>query len=519
MDITDILSLLSAEKAGDNNAYDMASTVQIDCHNYRLQGVSTCNTDIANLTLYIQVDAFEPIEYVSTEKGFESGNNEEIITWKRIEPVVKFIVYGNEALANKFHQLSLHETITFTNLVDAVTANIKSVSVTTSPIEDFLRIEVSLSLIDSAIIRTLCCGSYYANAPFNECDGTGETGDPSDDPACVNYVVNITSAIGPPFELTAASTGGGGGTETFTWYKDGALFGTGATIQPTLPGVYRVDAVKGNCLATQSYTYSGNCGGFAVTIQDLGDGLLLASPNLISTIQWQELIAAVWTNIAGATSTTYQVTADGEFRAVATSGTCTANSTSLIIDLPVDCTALFTLTLVNSAGDLELTINGYAGVGTPSYQWFLDSGAGLVLLASETSDLILNAAPGFYQAIVTLDGCSQAVGLLVQCNYTQDADCAPDDSEWSQTFAGDGTTLAFNVTNFLLPDPAFVDAVEITATLLVTLNGARINYVNPPVGGTDYGIDYPNQEIEFAAGWAPQSGDVIVVTKLRWVKL
>ncbi len=53
------------------------------------------------------------------------------------------------------------------------------------------------------------------------------------------------------------------------------------------------------------------------------------------TYQWQELIAAVWTNISGQTASTYTTTADGTFRVQVTAtnayGSTTANSAQFVI--------------------------------------------------------------------------------------------------------------------------------------------------------------------------------------------
>ncbi len=525
-DITDILSLLGGERVGDDGRYDMASTTQNNCHNYSLAGSSTCLTGVEDITLYIEIPAFEPIEYVKTKRKIETGDSEEITTWSKVEPRVKFTITGSMEVANLFNQLALHESIQFTNIPDAVIVTVRDVEVEYSPYNDHFRIEVSLLLTESSIISTLCCGSYYEDAPFNECDGTGETGDPNNDPGCVDYDVSIALTAGPPDELTASSTGGDTGTETFTWYLDGEYFGEGATIQPTLPGVYRVDAQKGNCTDSESYTYSGDCGGFDVTIEEIilsdGGSALVALPNMTADLQWEEFNDPDWDEIPGETSNLFEPESDGTYRVVATSsGGCEATSDSIEVELPTDCTDLFTLEIANNSGELEVTIVDYAGVDTPDYTWYQDTGDGPVLIDGAASETLDDLTPGYYIVTVELDGCTQSASIVVGCDFeTVSDDCGcGDSSAWSETFVASGGETAFAVSNFFLADPLHVGVNEMMATYLVTKNGVSIGYVSgTPADGEEWSVDYTDQEITLAAGTVLED-DVFVIRKLRCIKL
>lgn len=528
MDINEILNLINGERHGDENRYDSASETQTSCHNYSLAGTSTCTPDVSDLTLYIDVPGFEPTEYVKQTRSIDTGNGEETPVWTRTEPRVRFIIFGSQAMLNKLNRLALHETITFTNLSDSVSAVVRpgTMEVQATPQDDHYRIEVSMLFADAAIITTVCCGSYYENAPFDECDGDGETGDPAADPDCANYEVSITLTEGPPVELTATTDGGPGQVETFTWYLDGEEFGTGATIQITLPGVYRVVATQGNCSVMADYTYSGDCGGYSVTIQTIetedGDFVLVATPNLPSTYQWQVFNDPNWEDIVGETSIVFLPDADGTYRVVTeTTGGCEAMSDGVMVDLPTDCTDLFTITLVNNSGTLEVTINDYAGVGTPTYQWYADTGSGMQDTGN-TMESVSGPAPGYWEVAVTLDGCTQSASILVPCDYEEVADdcgCG-DSSQWYEEFTAAGAETSFAVTNFYLADPAHVSSVEIGATYLVQKNGVSLVFVSgTPAASTEWTINYGTQSVEIAAAHAAEAGDVYSIRKLRCVKL
>ena len=521
--IIDIVDLINSEKA--QNPYGWVndgSETQNDCHNYKLGGISTCG-EITDFDLYLDIAAFEPLVYQKTTKTIELALGKDLPVYEVFDPRVTFTVIGDETLHNQLQLMSAHQAITFTNIDEAQEESVFSMEVTATPVNTLLEIKVTLSFTDAQYAKKLCCGSYYENAPFNECDGEGETGEPNNDPACTDYAVTITLTSGPD-TLTASTVGGDAGVETFTWYKDGVLFGTGVSINPVLSGVYRVDAVKGNCTDSTSYSYSLGCDGYAVTITSIlledGSYIYIAEANLLSTFQWEEEIMAVWTEIVGETGVSFQPAASGTFRVVATSGSCEATSTEVEYTEPTTCDGLFTITLVNNEGTLEVTIVDYAGVDTPVYEWYLDTGDGLAILSGETGATVADAAPGFYTVVVTLDGCTQSTGLLIQCNYDDisNSDCV-DDSAWYQEFAGDDVSLAFTVTDFYLVDPAHVSDVGIGATYLVQKNGNTLNYNATPSTATHYGIDYANQQLELAAGFPLLTGETLTIRKLKSVKL
>lgn len=529
MDITSgLLELLSGEIMGLPGGWsNMASETQNSCHNYKLEGSSTCNTGIPNKTLYIELPAFDPVQYRETEEGFENANKEKVVTWSMKEPVVKFVIAADGTIHNLFEIIGMHETITFTNLVNSQSANVKTVKVQAAADEMVTRLEITLDFIDAGIEHSICCGSYYEDAPFTECDGEGETGDPSNDPVCVGFEVEIEVTEGPDL-LTANITNPGGavGPVTYIWYRDGVVIpgATGASLTPTLPGTYRVDVFQGNCQATHSVTWSNACEGFELAIQTIvmGDGatLLIALPNLIPTlIQWQELIAAVWTDITGETGITYQPDHTGTYRVRGeAAGGCSDESDPVDVTVEGDpCNDLYSIELENVDGTPTVTINDYAGEGTPSYSWFYDDGTGLVP-GPWTGPTVPNAEPGLYLVVVTLDGCIQSLQLFINCESTPSGGCNGDpccDVEWFQEFIGTGTETTFHVTNFTLPNPALLSENQIEAKLLVVRDTNTASYRAAPNGASQYAIDYAGQNITISADFPLEDGSVLTIRKIR----
>jgi len=507
----------------------MASETQDACHNYKLAGTAVCGP-LPSKTLYIQLPAFEAVQYNTVEEGFENANKEKITSWVSKSPVVKFTIGADAAIHNTLEiigMLAVHGAVTFVNLVDSVTANVKAVKVQPSLEDAITRLEVTIEIADAAIESSICCGSYYEDAPFTECDGEGETGDPSDDPNCVGFIVAIGVTAGPDL-LTATPSGGSpSGPITYTWYLDNVLVGTGVSITPVLPGTYRVDVQQGNCYATNEVTWSTPCEEFALAVQeiDLGDGsvALIALPNLItSLIQWQELIAAVWTDIVGETAIMFQPDHSGSYRVRGeTAGGCTAESEQVDVVLSgTECDGLFTITLELVDGIPTVTINDYAGVGTPSYSWYYDPGDGSGADPGPwTGPTVPDAAPGLYIVVVTLEECVQSAQVLLGCEATTtDNGCNGNpccEVEWYQEFIGTGAETTFHVTNFTLPDPALLSENQIESKLLVVRDTNVASYRAAPDGASQYAIDYAGQNITISADFPLEAGQLLTIRKIR----
>lgn len=524
MNITNFTELINSERSGVPATWvNMALPEQSACHNFKLSGVSTCG-DIEDSELFIEIQSFNTVAPKETDKSFELSPGIEFRSLLIIDPVIAFTIYGDATLQSQLFKIKASQTIKFKNIGSDQEEEVRNLDIDVQEDDALIQFKITLTFKDAETTTSICCGSYYENAPFNECDGEGDTGDQNNDPACADYAVSISLTTAPDV-LTATTLGGDPlGVETFKWYKDGIYFGAGASINPVLAGVYRVDAKKGNCTDSESFTYSTTCESFEVTVftitQISGNGLFVAQANLVSTYQWQEFINDEWVDVDGQTSITYEPDHSGTFRVQATSGECVTESDGFDYDAPSTCNDVFTITLENVSGTLTVTIVDYEGEDTPSYQWYLDSGAGLTLLPSETESTLSNPVPGYYTVVVTLDECTQTASLLIQCDFEQLDHPCTEDIIWYQAFTGDGSTLAFAITLFYLLDPAHFNAAFINSHYLVQVNGITRQFVNTtPTNGITYTIDYDNQQIVFAAGFAPLTGELVEVRRIRAITI
>lgn len=515
VNITNINELITPSQGAPSTWTNMGQTEQSACHKYKLAGTSDCGV-LSPVELFLEIEAFDPIIYQKTVKSIELAPGKDLEVYKSKDPQIVFFLYGDRELQSLLEIIEMHQEVTFTNLVGSQDEEVHQMTIETKEEDDILQFKITLSFKDAETVSQICCGSYYENAPFNECDGEGETGDPNNDPACAEYEVTIALTEGPD-TLTASTVGGDPGVETFTWYKDGVLFGTGVSINPVLSGVYRVDAKKGNCQDSTEFTYSIGCEGFDVTIQEIvledGNSIYIAIANLISTYQWEEEIDSVWTEISGETDITFQPDHSGTFRVVATAGECEVESTSEVFVLVESCDEIFTVSLALVDGSVVATLD-YEGEGTPSYAWYLDTGSGPTL-TDFTGTSIPDASAGYYTVVVTIDGCTQTAGQLVQCEPTgegDDDDCNFQEN-WYQQFGSDGTAFEFNVTNFSLPDPAFYTPVQIQSKINVYRNGVFLTYNATPTGVGQWKIDYATQEVILDSAFPLESWEVLAVIK------
>lgn len=534
MDITQIVGLLSAEKTGTPNSWvNQASSLQNGCHNYKLTGSTACESDLDAVTLYLDIPAFSPLIYKRIRKGRETGKGQEVNSWWAVEPVVRFTIVMDEAARNKLEILSEHVTRKFTRITgdgSPQEADIAWMEVTASEEETWLRVEVQISFADSLIINKLCCGSFYDEAPVPECDGEGETGDPNNDPTCEGLVVAITLEAGPVL-LATPSGGTATGTETYTWYLDGVFFGEGASIMPTLSGVYRVDYQIGNCYATQEFTYSAPCEDFEITVQELilGDGstLLVAQPNMITTsLQWQMWDGDSWEDVVGETSLIFQPDTAGEYRVTGTTaGACTDDSPGVTVEVAVDCSGLFDIELENTGGNIVGTVTGYTGEGTPAFQWWFDSGDGSgATNTGNTGESIPVGDPGLYIWVVTIDGCVISKHIFVNCEQTANP-CGDPCGFPYQSFGPGVTGDEFSVTNFVLLDPDLYTEDQINATYHAFKNGVKVEYISPVNmaamlasdnrARTVWSIDYATQRATLHPGWPLKVTEILIVTRIR----
>jgi gliding motility-associated-like protein len=205
-----------------------------------------------------------------------------------------------------------------------------------------------------ALVTNSPCSVDYSNVVSVSLNAaTAITAQPST--TAQNVCINGITAT-----IAVTATGSG---VTYQWYRNTTATNTGGTLisgatnsvfmpSNTLVGtIYYYCVVSSTCSSPITSSVSG-----AITIAPasaagiingtasvcLGATTTLTLSGNVGTIQWQVLDSTVWTDIAGATSTTYTtpaLTQNTTYRAVVTSGSCSSNNTTdfnvLVNPLPV----------------------------------------------------------------------------------------------------------------------------------------------------------------------------------------
>ncbi len=230
---------------------------------------------------------------------------------------------------------------------------------------------------------------------------------------------------------------------TYQWYKNSLASNTGGTLitGATTSGytplsnvagtTYYYCVIGGTCSPNVSSTVSGAiiisptsvagtitgtatiCSGTTTTLNLAGN---------VGTIQWQELTGSTWTDIAGATSTTFTtpaLTQSTSYRALVTSGSCSAVNTSsynvVVNNAPVITTQPSTsaqnVCLNGITSSLSVSATG-AGL---TYQWYKNTTAtttGGTIISGATFSVYMpsNNLSGttYYYCVVSVT-CSPAV--------------------------------------------------------------------------------------------------------------
>jgi subtilisin-like proprotein convertase family protein len=199
-----------------------------------------------------------------------------------------------------------------------------------------------------ATINTLTAGTYVVTVT----DGNGCTRSSSvtiTQPAALTSSFNVTSPVCEGENSTITYTGNGTAAGTYTWNFNGGsvVSGSGSgpysvnwsssgsktvTLQVSENGCTSVLTTKtvavdpGTAVGTISSSASTVCSGASVTLTLAGH---------VGSVQWQSSSDnSTWTNIAGATSSSYTTPALSSstyFRAVVTSGTCPGANTSPVL--------------------------------------------------------------------------------------------------------------------------------------------------------------------------------------------
>lgn len=402
MSFSSILGTLNGQKWSPSSAVIKTADLTFNaCHNYSIAGSNSCG-EVGSNTVYFDIYAFDPIQYEVEEDGFKGGDGLFVKTFERKDPYIVFRTFGSQAEYHALQQIASSETITFTGILDGGSEDVRIMRVQGTDTGDLIEIEVQVLIDQSSQLFIGCCGSLFDGTAYDSCDGTGEI---PTDPACATYSVSISESGGT---LTATTSGGPAGTDSFTWFRDGTQVGTGSSISANIDGNYQVTATRETCEATDSYQYQ-QCTGFSVTIEQQGSRLY-ASPTLVAN-QFDWYLDGVLNTTTGLPRLV--IPSSGSWYVVATTASgCQATSNTVVVNLANCGWAAPTITESNEV----LTVaHGPATETGTTYEWYYDSGdgTGLNTLVGETGATVnTNGNNGYYKVFVTQDGCTQTAGFL-----------------------------------------------------------------------------------------------------------
>jgi gliding motility-associated-like protein len=313
------------------------------------------------------------------------------------------------------------------------------------------------------VTNSTCLGDYSTVASVSLNAATALTAQPAT--TAQNVCINGITAT-----IAVTATGSG---ITYQWYRNTSAINTGGTLisgatnsvfmpSNTLLGTtYYYCVVSSTCSSPITSSVSG-----AITIAPasvagtingtasvcLGSTTTLTLSGNVGTIQWQVLDSTVWTDIAGATSTTFTtpaLTQNTTYRAVVTSGICSA-ATSANVNVVVNPLPVISGTTSVGAGE-SVTLTATTSAAS-SNAWVSSTPA----VASVTNTGVVN---GLSTGTTTItytnsNGCTDTEIISVVVGTTQTPVLI-----LPATNTLGATTLNFN---YSLPETPLAGSVKLT---------------------------------------------------------
>lgn len=352
----------------------------MECYNYVLQGMSSCGNDVGAPNTIPVNTILNAIRYEEVEEGTENGASAFTRTYLAQKRVFSFRVDVDDEWLDTLKKFRFWDRLWFGSINGGANEITNLQIGVAQPIADSDTYEVEITFEDPEILEISgCCGSLYANAPFEGCEENPGTGEPDPDDPCLTFSVDVTydgNAVNAEVDGGPAGSG-----VTYRWYYDASGSGTYSlvveggvsSIVPAGSGRYRVIANKGGCQAMDEILVQDECSLFEVIIS-LEQGVINSR-----IISGQGSPAYEWTYIdEEANETTLPDTGDsivpedtGFYRLSVTDGDCEGEDT-LFFEAATDCGVEVTIT----QNDDELTASATGCDESVTYEWMLDKGDG-----------------------------------------------------------------------------------------------------------------------------------------------
>ena len=388
-------------------------TVELPCWKFKIIATD-CNYLFEDAYIYFDT-VLNPIEYKKSTEAIINGFGQKIAQQQTIDRIYSFNTTLDQVELERLYRISIMSEVVLTN--DVTTIQISDIEIDEKQeLFSFLKlVKVSFSAktADLALARTACCREPYQGAPYIDgCDNSGGLIDLGSDNNC-NLGISFSENSGN----LSANVSGQSGPISFGWQyqlPSGAwvdISGTSNTIALGDYGNYRVNVNNGQCNSAAIYEYLDPCD-YAVDL--VFDGTTLEAVmtggcnNPAYTWKYKANPSDNWSLLPTITETHIPENS-GIYSVTVFCGSC--EQSDILEVIVKDCDFSISLNRVNNS--LVAAIIGCSG--TPTFEWYKDSGAGFILLP-DTSDTINISGNGLYKVFVDCNGCVDYLEKLILDN-------------------------------------------------------------------------------------------------------
>jgi len=358
-----------------------------------------------------------PLEYEIDDEEEENGFGQTEFIRRTIRRVASFNLVCDQLRNEYLHQMSAMKNLIFEVRDGGATYDILKLDIDRQGVLDGYLVDNQVRMYFSSDAFTeigliSCCRPAYTEAPFeDDCPtlpgGTGECGD---------FAVLVTESGG---NLTATPSDAPG-TVVINWlYRESSsdpwqlLVEDSSSISLGAFGQYKAVVSSDGCVVDDTYLYQDACDGITVTIQDNGVGLVAVGSGCETpTYTWSEwdAVLEIWNEVA--TGASYVPGAAGTFKVVMTG--CGSCAPEAIHEWAGETECSIDADLQYVAGVLGVLHDACAEGETVSYEWYLDTGSGPVLVQSGLNAFYDVTTEGLYEVYVLCsDDCNGYARMVI----------------------------------------------------------------------------------------------------------
>ena len=406
---------------------DYASQTQAQVCDWNLKIEQSGDCDNGSINDVYMVVNWLTTTYQETRESIDDGFGMAHNVMKRIDPIYRFETFCTDNVLDVFYRLSMSTNEWTLSNNDPLPDSIDIIDLQISHTEvapKVFRVTAEFRSLESGeepFGLTGCCRQLYQEAPYED-PCTGFPSDPEDpedpeDPVDCSAFNVLVNRVGN--DLEANVTGAPGSFSVIWQYRETTndpwqtIIVGASSIGLQQPGIYRAVASTAGCPnQTDQYLYVGECFGFGVTINQV-ENTLVATPagdcsnNAVFEFYLFNQGTLEWDAQSHDDSPVFVPSEDGLYKVVYTCENCEAMNVSTFVE-DLDCPNAELS--ISREGDV-LTANNV--LSDPTYEWYLDTGSGFVLINGETGQNLTATENGLYQVVVIITGCEYTEQFLV----------------------------------------------------------------------------------------------------------